>query len=217
MGLLYMLFSKFVPIISIWELKVGEHPELAPTPQETPTKPRRCGGRSHDGHLRALRRAGGRAARGRQRCAAAASPNRDITVISSEPFEEFEFSHRDKATLAVPARGRSAALRRARHRRTLLTALTERAWPHQRRAACRSSRWWPNLVVIFELTMLGAILTTVVTLFVTAKLPSRDRRCTIRKYRTAQILVGVSRLSGATDAGGVALEQNGALVVKTAD
>ena len=26
MGLLYTLFSKFVPIISIWELKVGEHP-----------------------------------------------------------------------------------------------------------------------------------------------------------------------------------------------
>ena len=28
MGLLYTLFSKFVPIISIWELKVGEQPEL---------------------------------------------------------------------------------------------------------------------------------------------------------------------------------------------
>jgi Ni/Fe-hydrogenase subunit HybB-like protein len=28
MALLYLLFSKFIPIISIWELKVGEHPEL---------------------------------------------------------------------------------------------------------------------------------------------------------------------------------------------
>jgi hypothetical protein len=26
MALLYVLFSKLVPIISIWELKVGEHP-----------------------------------------------------------------------------------------------------------------------------------------------------------------------------------------------
>jgi molybdopterin-containing oxidoreductase family membrane subunit len=26
MGLLYMLFSKFVPIISIWEMKVGNQP-----------------------------------------------------------------------------------------------------------------------------------------------------------------------------------------------
>jgi hypothetical protein len=25
MGLLYILFSKFVPIISVWELKVGSH------------------------------------------------------------------------------------------------------------------------------------------------------------------------------------------------
>jgi molybdopterin-containing oxidoreductase family membrane subunit len=35
MGLLYTLFSKFVPIISIWELKVGEQPELS-QPLETP-------------------------------------------------------------------------------------------------------------------------------------------------------------------------------------
>jgi len=35
MGLLYTLFSKFVPIISIWELKVGLQPELT-EPQETP-------------------------------------------------------------------------------------------------------------------------------------------------------------------------------------
>jgi hypothetical protein len=27
MALLYVLFSKLVPIISIWELKAGEHPE----------------------------------------------------------------------------------------------------------------------------------------------------------------------------------------------
>ena len=26
MALLYMLFAKFVPIISIWELKVGDQP-----------------------------------------------------------------------------------------------------------------------------------------------------------------------------------------------
>jgi Ni/Fe-hydrogenase subunit HybB-like protein len=31
MVLLYLLFSKFIPIISIWELKVGEHPELKAT------------------------------------------------------------------------------------------------------------------------------------------------------------------------------------------
>ena len=29
MTLLYALFSKFVPIISIWELKAGDHPSPA--------------------------------------------------------------------------------------------------------------------------------------------------------------------------------------------
>jgi molybdopterin-containing oxidoreductase family membrane subunit len=35
MGLLYTLFAKFVPIISIWELKAGKHPspELFPEAQ----------------------------------------------------------------------------------------------------------------------------------------------------------------------------------------
>jgi molybdopterin-containing oxidoreductase family membrane subunit len=28
MALLYLLFSKFIPIISIWEMKVGEHPHI---------------------------------------------------------------------------------------------------------------------------------------------------------------------------------------------
>ncbi len=34
MALLYMLFSKFVPIISIWEMKVGNqpHPATADSP-----------------------------------------------------------------------------------------------------------------------------------------------------------------------------------------
>jgi len=38
MSLLYVLFSKFVPIISIWELKVGEHPvhEASPAPNRRP-------------------------------------------------------------------------------------------------------------------------------------------------------------------------------------
>jgi Ni/Fe-hydrogenase subunit HybB-like protein len=34
MGLLYALFTKFVPIISIWELKVGYHPKPARSPEE---------------------------------------------------------------------------------------------------------------------------------------------------------------------------------------
>jgi molybdopterin-containing oxidoreductase family membrane subunit len=35
MALLYVLFSKFVPIISIWEMKAGEHPSPALLPAGT--------------------------------------------------------------------------------------------------------------------------------------------------------------------------------------
>ncbi len=39
MGLLYTLFAKLVPVISIWELKVGEHPLPAVTPEEAAGQP----------------------------------------------------------------------------------------------------------------------------------------------------------------------------------
>jgi molybdopterin-containing oxidoreductase family membrane subunit len=39
MMLLYALFSKVVPIISIWELKVGEHPAAVETPAEAKAHP----------------------------------------------------------------------------------------------------------------------------------------------------------------------------------
>jgi molybdopterin-containing oxidoreductase family membrane subunit len=39
MALLYTLFAKFVPVISIWELKVGEHPQPSLTPQEIGDQP----------------------------------------------------------------------------------------------------------------------------------------------------------------------------------
>jgi hypothetical protein len=33
MVLFYVLFSKVVPIISIWEMKIGQHPQLAHGPE----------------------------------------------------------------------------------------------------------------------------------------------------------------------------------------
>jgi hypothetical protein len=50
--------------------------------------------------------------------------------------------------------------------------------------------WWPNLIIIFELTMLGAILATVITLIVSARL---GRTSTIYdpEVSDGKILVGV--------------------------
>ena len=89
----------------------------------------------------------------------------EITVISSEPFEAFEFSHRDHSLLLfrLAGLGGVAGFILA----VLLTTGTERAWPLVT-GGMPIVAWWPNLVIIFELTMLGAILTTVVSLLVTA-------------------------------------------------
>ena len=38
MALLYLLFAKVVPIISIWEMKIGQHPQLAHEHETTDEK-----------------------------------------------------------------------------------------------------------------------------------------------------------------------------------
>jgi molybdopterin-containing oxidoreductase family membrane subunit len=53
MCLLYVLFSKFVPIISIWELKAGEHPSPALSPMAAHEHP--LGERTHERDLRVVR------------------------------------------------------------------------------------------------------------------------------------------------------------------
>jgi hypothetical protein len=140
--------------------------------------------------------------------------NKDITVVSDEPYEEFEFSNRDKATWLFPLAALGALLGLASA--TLLTVLTERAWPMDV-GGMPVVALWPNLVVTFELAMLGAIVTTVGALLVTAKLPARGPVLYDPEVSNGRILVGVSHLAGGADTARGALEQNGALVVKTAN
>jgi hypothetical protein len=112
----------------------------------------------------------------------------DITVISSEPIEEFEFSHRHEATWLHWIAGCGGALGLTVG--VLLTAGTELAWPLPT-GNMPIVAWWPNLIVIFELTMLGAILATVITLFITAKIPSREPKMYDPEVSEGKILVGV--------------------------
>jgi hypothetical protein len=51
--------------------------------------------------------------------------------------------------------------------------------------------WWPALIVMFELTMLGGILATVITLLVTARLPGRGPELYDPEVTDGKILVGV--------------------------
>jgi hypothetical protein len=115
---------------------------------------------------------------------------RDIVVMSSEPYEEYEFSHRDKATWLHWIAGGGGVLGLLTG--VSLTRFTQLAWPI-RTSGMPIVAPWPNLIIIFELTMLGAILATVVTLFITAKLPSRLPHLYDPEITNGYILVGVQQ------------------------
>jgi Protein of unknown function (DUF3341) len=111
-----------------------------------------------------------------------------ITVMSGEPFEAQPFAHRDSATWLwyIAVLGGFIGLTLG----TWLTRMTELAWPLQT-GNMPIVAWWPNMIVMFELTMLGAIVATVLTLFITAKLPSRVPPLYDPEVTNGMILVGV--------------------------
>ena len=112
----------------------------------------------------------------------------DVVVMSGEPFEAQPFAHRDSATWLwyIACLGGFLGLTFS----TWLTRMTELAWPLQT-GNMPIVAWWPNMIVMFELTMLGAILATVITLFITAKLPSRVPPLYDAEVTNGKILVGV--------------------------
>ena len=117
----------------------------------------------------------------------------DITVISAEPFEFFDFSQRDRPTwiFRIAAAGGAAGLLFG----AWLTRMTELAWPLPT-GGMPIVAWWPNIVIMFELTMLSAILSTVATLLVTAKLPRRRPAFYDVAVSEGKILVGVENPTG---------------------
>ena len=129
---------------------------------------------------------------------AAGIAERDITVMSAEPIEEYEFSQRDKATWMHPIAGAGGFI--GLLVAIWLSTMTERAWPLVT-GNMPVVAWWPNLIIMFELTMLGGILATVITLMITAKIPSRQPRLYDGEIADGKILVGVENPSEASVAG----------------
>jgi len=113
----------------------------------------------------------------------------EITIISSEPIEGYRFSFRDRATWLYWIAGGGGVLGLVLA--TWLTRMTELAWPLPTGNMPIVS-WWPNLIIMFELTMLGTILATVVALLITAKLPTREPALYDPQVADGMILVGVS-------------------------
>jgi hypothetical protein len=104
------------------------------------------------------------------RLRAAGLTDRQITIMSAQPMEDFEFGHIDRknrlwwVACGGGLLGMSAAFG--------LTWLTETSWPIDV-GGLPIYAWWPNLIIIFEMTMLGVILATVIGLLVTAGLGRR--------------------------------------------
>ena len=121
------------------------------------------------------------------RVRAAGFANHQITVLSAQPMEDYEFGQVDKATWMwwMASGGGLVGMATAFG----LTWLTETSWPINV-GGLPTFAWWPNLIIIFELTMLGAILATVMTLVVTARL-GRGSTLYDPEVSDGKILVGV--------------------------
>ncbi len=112
-----------------------------------------------------------------------------ITIVSGEPIEDHPLADRDKATWMywIAAGGGAIGLLVA----AWLTSMTQSSWPLPTGNMPIVS-WWTNLIIMFELTMLGGIVATVITLLVTARLPARGSGLYDPEVADGKILVGVA-------------------------
>ena len=112
----------------------------------------------------------------------------DITVLTAQPMEEFEFGNLDKATYMwwFACLGGLIGMATAYG----LAYVTSYGWP-MNTGGLPVFAWWPKLIIIFELTMLGAITATTLTLIITALLPTRGRTLYDPEVTDGKILIGV--------------------------
>ncbi|MBI4473921.1 MAG: DUF3341 domain-containing protein [Acidobacteria bacterium] len=113
---------------------------------------------------------------------------RQITILSAEPLEEYEFGQRDRETWMtwIAALGALIGMATA----YFLTSLTQQAWAIDTGGMPIVTNW-TNIIIIFELTMLGAVFATVITLLVTARLPGRVPEIYDPEITDGKILIGV--------------------------
>jgi hypothetical protein len=121
------------------------------------------------------------------RLRAAGLADRQITILSAQPMEDQEFGHIDRENWIwwIACAGGLAGMASAFG----LAWLTEMSWPINV-GGLPIWAWWPNLIIIFEMTMLGAIVATVAALIVTAGL-GRRMGLYDPEVTDGQILVGV--------------------------
>jgi hypothetical protein len=118
----------------------------------------------------------------------AGTADRDIVVVSSEPFEEYDFGWLDRRTpmpwlaaLGGLVGGASGYL---------LASMSQRVYPLVTGGMPIAPRW-TNGIITYELTMLGAILATLLTLLISTRLPDWRRSAYDPEVSDGKILVGV--------------------------
>ncbi len=140
-----------------------------------------------------------------------------IVVMSSEPFDEYSFTHSDHktvmpwlATLGGLVGGTCGFL---------LARYTQVAYPIITGGMPLVSPW-PTAIVTYELTMFGAVMTTVITLLITARLARRRPAPYDPEISNGKILIGVMDPSDAArsdletrllNAGAVQVKSTGSL------
>ena len=114
--------------------------------------------------------------------------DRDIIVRSGEPLDDCEFGRGDAVTWLpwITTAGGAVGLGVG----TWLPRATAASWPILT-GGMPAASWWPNLIIMFELTMLGAILATVAGLIVSAGLITRSTPIHEPDLADGWILVGV--------------------------
>jgi len=112
----------------------------------------------------------------------------DLAVISSEPFEDFEFGRLDHHTAMPWLAALGGVLGGISG--YLLASLTQQVYPLITGGMPIAPRWTDGIVA-YELTMLGAILATLLTLLASTRLPDWREKVYDPEVSNGRILVGV--------------------------
>jgi Protein of unknown function (DUF3341) len=114
--------------------------------------------------------------------------DRSIVVLSSEPFDEYEFGQREHKTIMpwLAALGGLVGGVGA----FAFVAFTQKAYPLPTGGMPIVSLW-PNGIITYEFTMLGAVLATLVTLIITARSPRENAKLYDPEVSNGKILIGV--------------------------
>lgn len=111
-----------------------------------------------------------------------------IVIISGEPHEGYEFN--DSHTTSIPYRLAVLGGIVGGTLGYLLTTLTQKSYPIVT-GGMPLAPVWTNGIIVYEMTMLGAILTTLVTLLIGARLPNFKGVISEAEISSGKILVGV--------------------------